>query len=185
MSVVAKPPAKCLTYLAQIQRKPINRVELHLLALHYQRDDLWAKLGKVEVIPVSADSTKLPDDSLCLATFSESKRLINIVDVTSSLPAILHNLSLRIIKSLGKEREIKDHIEEMKKSLEYQSRELSDRAAKLNVRRDSLKEREQAILLRETYLSKENVILRKGQEALKRSWAALNLERQAMEKKSS
>lgn len=165
-------------YLAQVQRKPINRVELHLLAVHYKRDDLWAKLAATEVVPIVSELIKLPDDALALATLSETKRLVNIVDAVTVLPSILHNLSLRVMKSITKEQEIK----EWRESLEYQSSELSDRAAELAIRKKKLDKREQTILLRETYITKENVRLKEEQEALKNAWVALNLERIAMEK---
>lgn len=186
-------------YLAQVQRKPLSRrVELHLLAIHYKKDDLWTKLAETEVIAISPDSTKLADDVLALVTLSAERRLINITDAASNLPLILHNLSLRLLKLSTKEQEIK----EWKESLVYQSSVLSDRALELDKRSerinlDVLNHRAVEIQEREEELNKQalNIAqsvnklkewqkeLNQEHSALQRAWQALNLEREAMEKK--
>ncbi len=52
-----------MIYLAQIQRKPVNRVELHLLAVQDKRE-LWIRLTEINIVKIHSDLTDIADNSL-------------------------------------------------------------------------------------------------------------------------
>ncbi len=89
-------------YLAQLQRKPIRKLELRLLAVQINRE-LWIKLAGIRTVTIKSGLTPLADDSLVLVKFNEARQVTQIIDGVSEIPLILHKLSLQLLKLLAKE----------------------------------------------------------------------------------
>lgn len=150
-----------MIYLAQIQRRPVNRVELHLLALQDKRK-LWITLTESNIVKIRPDLTDIADNSLVIVNISTASRVTEVTDGVSAIPLILQELSLQLLTLLAKQPKL----EEWHDSLVYQSAELAKRA-------ELLEAREEEIQVRETYLSVENSKLRKKLTALEKTKKAL------------
>lgn len=123
-----------MLYLALVQRPPLKRVELQLLAVE-RKFGLWQQLAKSESITIPPDFTKLANNKLAIVKLTPTREVVGVTDGAIVLPQILHNLSLQLFKFLEQAKEIK----EWRESLEFQSIELNNRAAVLDAKEESLK----------------------------------------------
>lgn len=149
-------------YLAQIQRRPVRKIELVLLALQ-NNQGYWIKLSQIRVADVNPELTDLPDESLVLVNFNRKRDVTKITDAVQMLPTLLHSLSVRLVALEKKEP---DFIE-WHESLTFQSAELAKRA--------------ENIAVRETYLTVENAKLETLKKALGESWEQVRLEQKRLE----
>ncbi len=156
-------------YLAQIQRRPVRKIELVLLALQ-NNQGYWIKLSQIRVADVNPELTDLPDESLVLVNFNQKRDVTKITDAVQMLPTLLHSLSVRLVALEKKEPEFIEWHE----SLTFQSAELAKRAENIAVR-------EETCQVRETYLTVENAKLETLKKALGESWERVRLEQKRLE----
>lgn len=160
-----------MIYLAQVQRKPLNRIELHLLAIQ-NKGNLWMKLAENEILRIHADLTNLADDSLVILEVNVARQVTKVTDAVSVIPLTLHNLSLQLSKLIAK----KTQLEEWHDSLVYQSVELARRAELLETREESVQVREAYLSIENSKLTEKLTALEKTKKALGEAWEQVRFE---------